>query len=131
MLTYHMSAFIDGEEWKTLMPVTTLENERIFIVGTSAAGKILEITIDGDQAGTYNLSAQPLETKCNAIYKASATANMDDTYISTSGTVTIDNIDDSNKKLSGTFSFTLRKDVSVETVQITGGIFNNIKYLSR
>jgi hypothetical protein len=50
-----------------------------------------------------------------------------DNYLATTGTVTITSIDETNKKISGTFEFTGKKNLT-ESVSITNGTFSNLGY---
>lgn len=119
-----MGATIGGESWSPSLRVTNLTNDYFVITGTAANG-ILAITINGNAAGDYNLSLT--EQKCAATFKKSMTATGDDVYASATGKVTLTKVDTNNKKISGTFNFTLT-NTSLKTISITSGTFNDLSY---
>ena len=123
-LSYRMSATIDGNSWRTLSPLTVLEEGYFVITGTSTSGEVINITIKGMSTGTYKSS----ETNCVGLYYY---ANQDSNsgYISTSGTVELTDVNTGAKKISGAFSFLLKKDLSEETVEISNGVFDNVSYI--
>lgn len=126
LISNKMSAKIDGKEWGTILPVTVLTNNKFIITGTSISGAIINIDIDGDTKGTYAVSLSAVQFV--ATYKASITATAEDIYACTSGTVELTKVDKTAKKISGTFQFTLKKDLTQETISVTNGTFTDISY---
>jgi len=123
--SYHMSATIEGYQWRTLMPATIMQNDKFVITGTSLNGKVLTLTIIGSKPGTYSF----LKGKCMAVYKDSPTLSDDDAFASISGEVSLTEVDEENKKLSGTFSFKMvKKDDALNPLYIQQGVFDGIKY---
>lgn len=121
-----MSATIDGKTWNSLLsPVTVLTSNRFIITGTSSLGEILIIEINGDAAGTY--TANTTAVQCLATYKGSLTTSTTDAWVSALGKVILTNVDKTNKKISGTFEFTLMRNLT-ETKTVSGGTFTDISY---
>jgi hypothetical protein len=123
--SYHMSATIDGNQWRTLMPATVMQKDKYVITGTSLNGKVLTLTIMGNEPGTYSF----LKGKCMAVYKDSPTLSDDDAFASISGEIFLTEVDEENKKLSGTFSFKMiKKEDALNPIYIEQGVFDGIKY---
>jgi hypothetical protein len=124
-----MSATIDGKSWDSLLRTTIWQtNSNTFVItGTSLTGEILVVTTYGSTAGTYELSVLPVKAQCAGSYKASATTSSGDIYVSSAGTVVLSKVDKTAKKISGTFSFTLVKNLS-DTKTVTNGVFTDLSY---
>ena len=121
-----LSAKISGKSWNAAVRVSTLTSDVFVITGTSALGEVLVITIKGNSPDLYELNLTSLE--CNATYKKSAlSTSTEDIYNSISGRVNLTKVDMVNKKISGTFDFTLVK-LSVETVSVSEGTFNDLEF---
>jgi hypothetical protein len=121
-----MSATIDNVSWQTISRVTVLQNGIFNITGTSIDGKILNITIKGDQEGTYQLGLTSLQ--CGAVYKQSATTSTDDAFASVTGNVVLTDVNTTDHKISGTFEFSLMKELTLTPMTITDGKFENLFY---
>lgn len=125
-----MKATIDGTSWSSVTRVTKhIASTKMFtIVGTSASGDVIDITIRGDEVGNYSSSTSidSASAQVGGIYKPDASAATTDFFVSTSGSVSITEIDESEQTISGTFSFTMSK--LTETKSITNGEFKNLKY---
>jgi hypothetical protein len=128
-----MSATIDNKAWTAVVRVTELQTtSNLFVIsGTSVTGEIFIVTIYGSETGTYALSADPPKAACLGTYKASATAAANDIYVSSSGKVTLSKVDKTAKIISGTFEFTLRKDLTGDTKSVTKGVFSNLSYIEK
>lgn len=120
-----LSAKIDGKSWNASFRVTNLTGNVFVITGTSITGEILAITINGDSPDLYQLGLGNLE--CAATYKGSALASTDDIYQSVSGKVNLTKVDKTNKKISGTFDFSLAK-LSLTSISVSNGTFNDLEY---
>lgn len=120
-----MSAVIDGVEWNSATRVNVLEEGKFIITGTSLDGKSLSITIFGSAEGVYELNLT--STKVAAVYKESINMTTEDAYISVSGEVELTEVDTSRKKISGTFSFIVVRNLT-NTINITEGEFTNLTY---
>jgi len=140
ILATKMSAKIDNVEWKSVFRQTTLVHMESFdvitILGTSgvteATGSSILITIRGSEAKTYDLKSTVIggAFQCEVIYKESFSVSLDDAYVGSSGTVNLTKVDTENKKISGTFSFTMRKSNDLtQTKTISEGKFDNITYV--
>lgn len=116
-----MSATIDGTKWSTITRVTVQKEDNFIITGTSSSGEVLIITILGTDEGSYDV---PL--KCDAAYKESASVDLEDAAVATSGSVILSEVNTSDKKISGTFSFNILKDGN--TMDISSGVFNDLSY---
>ncbi len=121
------SAQIGGKNWSAAVRPTTLANHIFVISGTSALGEVLIITVNGDAPDLYEFNISNL-LGCNATYKKSvlSTSN-DDIYTSISGKVNLTKVDKVNKKISGTFEFSLVK-LSVQTLLVKNGTFTDLEY---
>jgi hypothetical protein len=120
-----MSALIDDEEWNSVTRVTILEEGKFIITGTSLNGKILTITIFGTTEGKYELSLT--SAMAGAIYKESASMSTDDAYVSATGEVNLTDVNNSKKRISGTFSFIAIRNLT-NTINITEGEFKDLLY---
>lgn len=130
-----MEASIDGSSWKALTRLTILESDFFTITGTSANGDVVSIIIMGTTEGTYSLdiSVTGAETQVGGFYKPASAMGDSDNYIITKATVVLSDVDSSTKKISGTFELTVTKTEivggsSIESLEITNGIFDNLKY---
>lgn len=121
-----MSAKIDGTQWDSSARVTVLEADKFVITGTSLSGEVIAITILGSDEGTYTLAITPPSAECSALYKASASTSTEDAYVSSKGEVVLTKVDKTNKKISGTFKFTVTR--LTETMEITEGEFEDLSY---
>ena len=125
-LTASMSATIDGNSWTAVTRVTVRESGKFNITGTSIDGQVINLTTFSDSVKTYTLQP-PTSMQFSGLYNPDATAPATDNYLATTGTVTITSIDETNKKVSGTFEFTGKKNLT-ESVSITNGTFSNLGY---
>ena len=123
-----MTATINDTAWSAFTRVTKhYHSTNLFvIVGTDTDGKILSITIKGNQVGTYNSSTSidSLSAQVGAIWKPNSNE-----YISNKGTVEITEIDTIGKKISGTFNFDVVNTSDFnDGFTITSGKFTNLGY---
>ncbi len=125
---YKMSASIDGKEWYTIAPVGDLSSGILVITGVSLTGEIIAVTVNGETAGTYNISALPPIAQCLGTYKATISQTSVDTYISTTGKVVLTKLDKTTKLASGTFEFSLinTANMALPPKQITVGTFTDV-----
>jgi hypothetical protein len=126
ILDIGMDANIDGTEWVSITRVTLLNSDKFTITGTSSAGDILVITIDGSTTGTYTLNPLLSKTQCGCTYKQSLSSASGDWYLSVEGKVTLSEVDKTNKKISGIFEFSLLNGTTYKPV--TNGAFRNLSY---
>ncbi len=120
-----MSALIDDEEWNSVTRLTILEEGKFIITGTSLNGKILTVTIGGTTEGIYELSLS--SAMAGAVYKESASMSIEDAYVSATGEVNLTDVNNSKKRISGTFSFIAIRNLT-NTINITEGEFKDLLY---
>ena len=127
-LSASMKCKVNGSQWTALSRVTTLQGTTLLVNGTGSLGSdVLNITVPSAGVGTFNLSTvQPISAQFSATY-TNDTGNTDSLYTATSGTVTITKFDQTNKRVSGTFSFTAR-NLAMATKTITEGTFTELEY---
>jgi uncharacterized protein DUF6252 len=128
-----MEATVDGSAWKALTRVTIHESGYFNITGTSAAGDIVNILIMGDTEGSYSLdlSVSGVEAQVGGVYKPAAAMSDSDNYVVTKATVVLTDVNSRDKKISGTFELEVTKTEGttiIETLEITNGEFENLKY---
>jgi hypothetical protein len=119
LLPTKMSAFINGDTWKSATQVSLLQSGNLSITGTDLNGRVIEIIIHGNSKGTYNI----VGAQCVCAYKSSLTATGNDVYAGISGSVTLTSA--SSTTISGTFDFICKRNLT-ETVEITNGQFTNL-----
>ena len=124
-----MSANIDDTTWTTITRVTKHYTglHTFVITGTSTSGRVLAITVKGETTGTYTSSTDINDpsAQVGAVWKPSSSVN----YVSKSGTVTFSEINSSDSKLTGTYSFEMvnTNDIT-DVINIESGKFDNIKF---
>lgn len=128
-----MTAKIDGEKWTSRFRATVMKDSAIVITATNKLskdeGQQIAITIFGTNEGRYLLSADSVSAQCGAVYKPDASVEDESQYfLSKSGEVRVKSLDTENNKISGTFEFSMIKDVSGKTIEITEGEFNELRY---
>jgi hypothetical protein len=121
-----MSAAIDGTAWETITRATVQQDGKFVITGTSVTGKILIITIFGTQEGTYVLGTG--SAQCAAVYKESATTSTEDAFASISGKVILTSANTTKHKISGTFQFSLIRQITATPMVVADGKFENLLY---
>ena len=122
-----MSATIDNQEWLGIAPKGILTKGVLNITCTSLDGKLINITVNGDKVGTYDLDILLLKTQCGIVYKpVIATGEEASSLIGNKGKVVITKFDTSKKRVSGTFEFNLANATAIG--QITKGTFSDVSY---
>ena len=122
-----MKATVNDTAWTAITRVTkffTTTNSFV-ITGTSTDGKIMIVTIRGEEVGTYTTSVE-LENpsaQVGAVWRANST-----NYFSNKGTVEITKLDKTKKEISGTFSFDLISSSDPVGFSVTSGTFSNLEY---
>jgi hypothetical protein len=122
-----MSASIDGNSWKSDIASGTIQNGYINITGKNNAGETITLTLNGTTKATYTLNNGTMHVGVYQKTNGSLgyTTNASGT---TGGTVTVTEIDEANKTISGTFSFSAEEPSSGNKVSVTAGKFNKVKY---
>jgi len=123
-----MSAKIDGNEWSTIIRSCTKNANTIVLNGVSLDGKIIEINISPNIATEVLSINKDYTIPITSFYKKQATISTNDIYFSTNGTVRLSLMDQTNKLISGTFSFSAMS-ISFGVASITNGSFTNISYV--
>lgn len=124
-----MSAFVDGTAWDADM-VSAVHLQNIFnISGINDDGTSIIITLDGLQTGEYVSNA----TTANVLLwsPGSGALGFSSQADSVSGKVVITQIDDVDSLVSGTFSFTAAEPSSGSMVEVTEGVFTDVRYTSQ
>jgi hypothetical protein len=125
-LAPNMSATIDEDSWTSLTRASILTDDGISITASSTSGETLILTILGDSAGIYDLNLT--SAKCGAVYKETLSQSTSDAWVSSSGQINLTEVNTSDKKISGTFHFQMKQDLSSTVIEISDGVFNNLKY---
>ncbi len=130
--TASMSAKVDGNSWSAVTRVTKhfTNSQKFIISGTTSNGEVMVITVFGDAVGTYtsSTSIDSLSAKVGCVWQPDASSPATDNYVSQSGTVTFSTVNTTDKKVSGTFSFTLMDQSLTTTKNITEGKFKDLSY---
>jgi hypothetical protein len=130
LLTAKMTATVKGESWSATTQTAAKTASTITIAGTqistSLTSSIISITINGITADSYNVGVTG--KICTATYTPNA-SSPSKSYLSSSGTVKISEINTSKKTISGTFSFTCIDGIlTSDSVVIKNGSFSGIGY---
>jgi hypothetical protein len=121
-----VTAFINGDTWKSITQVATIVSDKLNITATDAQGRIISMVVNGTSKGTYELNVA--KQQCELVYKATPT-NSADYYGGVSGTITITAA--SSTQVSGTFDFVCTRSlVPAESITITNGQFTNLKIIN-
>ena len=129
LLSFKFKASIDGQEFKSATPLATMYQDKIIIEATSLSGQSILLTINGTQAGTYAISASPALVQFAGVYKQSINSSSDDAYLASDGNIIITDIDTQNNRITGTFEFTVRRNLT-ESITVSNGQLIGIKYLN-
>ena len=128
-LSASMKCKVNGSQWTAITRVTTLQGSNLLVNGTTSTSgtDALNITVFNAGVGTFNLStAVPVSTQFSATY-TNDTGTTDSLYTAYSGTVTITKFDQTNKRVSGSFSFQA-KNMALASKTITEGTFTELEY---
>jgi len=128
-------AKIDGVQWVAAdnAKSATLLSGVIYITGVSSDNKVITITLFGQTTGTYPLDQNSTGIAAyneitNGIVTSSFATNESSDPSKASGSVTITEIDATNKTITGTFYFN-GYDANAGTGKvITEGVFNKLPY---
>jgi len=130
------SATVNGSTWEASMigSGAVFSDGNIVITGIKGGlngetSQSITLSVFGNVTGTYQLNPMTLTTQAAFTYATnlSSTATLADTYIGTTGTVTITEISDN--KISGTFNFnSATAAVPPVSATITNGKFENLNY---
>jgi len=133
-----LSCTIDGTQFNSLLRTNTKgaisdwDKNGFVLVSTDAGGKYLTLLIAGDSEKEYGLELNIFSAKagCTVIYNAGGEDGEDTgKYTGTAGKITVTEIDEEEKLISGTFSFTLVNVAdATKTIQITDGVFEYLSY---
>ncbi len=127
-----MAAEIDGTEWNaanaTITDLNVAGNRTLTINGAQLGSEVSTLNVSVTAVngaalgtGTYAIGDDGTDNVFGTgAYSPSSTTQS--TFLATSGTLTIDSIDDDGAR--GTFSFTAERPGSGETVTVASGRFN-------
>lgn len=124
-----MNCLVDGQLWESTNASGIIQNGIMNVTGQiTSTGELITITFDDDIVGSYGLG--PNEGNA-AIYKESLTATSSYASHTTggSGIASVDEIDVTNKTITGTFEFEGKEPVSGTVRSITDGIFTELAYI--
>ena len=120
------SCKIDGIQWTAFTRVTSNTAGGFTINGSALQGDALDITIAGETTGTYTLGT--LQYNFTASYSPVA-SNTDSLYTAINGTVEVTEIDQTNRRISGTFFFNaINVKNNALNKSITDGVFTSLAY---
>ena len=127
--TASMTATVNDTAWTSVTRVTkNYTNLNTFVItGTSTDGKVIAVTVKGNEVGTYtsSTSIDSASAQVGAIWKPSSSLN----YVSKNGNVKITDINTTDLRISGTFSFEVVNSSDLnDSFEITSGKFENVKY---
>lgn len=130
-------ADVNGVQW---LAADTLKSASILagfinLTGISADDRQLSIMLNDTIPGTYTLDQQStsvafygsIDSTANFIYSTNQGADASQA----GGTVTVTQIDPINHTISGTFSFTVFRDVDGKQLQLANGVFLKLPYASQ
>ncbi|PZR13473.1 MAG: hypothetical protein DI539_19390 [Flavobacterium psychrophilum] len=124
---------VDGVQWiADKIATASIENGTLTITGLDNGGKSLHIELADNGAANYSLNQQTVDyatvtdtKEANPVaYATDGGQNANDA----GGEVIVTNIDQTNKTISGTFSFKVYRDADSKQLVITEGSFENLKY---
>jgi len=123
-----MSATVNDTAWSAFTRVTKhYPSTNLFvIVGTDTDGKVLSLTVKGDEKGIYtsSTSIDSLSAQVGAVWKPKSGQ-----YVSNKGTVEITEINTAEKKISGTFNFdVINTSDLTDGFTVASGKFTNLGY---
>lgn len=117
---------INGSTWTALTRITTHQAGTFAITGSSLQSDALNITVLSDSPGTYPLGT--LNYNFSATYSPVAN-NTDSVYQAMNGSLTLSTVDNTNKKISGTFQFNaINVKNNTLDIAVTNGIFESLSY---
>ncbi len=99
------TATVDGKDWKVKNTVTTIENEKVMIVAVGEDGSTITINLDSDLALTYTLDSKSLGSSASWVLSDKSTILSTANQASAGGEVSIDEINEGKKTITGTFKF--------------------------
>ena len=120
-----MSATIDDVDWNASVRLTVLDSMGFLITGTSLSGDMIALTVFGTTEDKYVLSLDSISAEFEGVYTSGISLN--DVYTAVEGEVELTEIDSTDMKISGTFSFTAM-DTEGTTIIIKDGKFDNLTY---
>ncbi len=121
-----MTCKIDGVQWTALTRVTTNTAGGFSINGSALQSDALDITIVGETTGTYTLGT--MQFNFTASYSPVA-SNTDSLYTAINGTVVLSEVDQTNRRVSGTYVFNaINVKNNALNKSITDGVFTSLSY---
>lgn len=124
-----MTGKIDDRNWTSTSASASVLDGRISITGQAAPGGEGITLLLAATKGTYSLAPGSFHA---GVYQKTTTGTgyMSQYTSEAGGTVTITEIDEANKTISGTFSMNVKNGMADDKVTITEGKFNKVKYVS-
>ncbi len=124
--TREFSAKIDGKSWSSSQTQASIYNGSITIVGEAIDGSIITISLNGDSVGVYGMDQSSPST---CIYSSGSGKGFTTAGgASGDGQVLIEEINNTENKMSGSFHFTGVRSSDDSVVNVTEGRFVNIPF---
>ncbi|GAA4882952.1 hypothetical protein GCM10023311_01330 [Flaviramulus aquimarinus] len=124
----------DGGTFEADNSVATVINDVINITGIkTGTNEAIVLTLFGNTEGTYQLGVAQNQVEINgAIYNTNITGTGDTwiavtDFVTSQGEVTVSEIDEVSKTISGTFFFT-GHSVSMSSKEFVSGVFTNVSF---
>lgn len=119
-----MNASIGGVEWTADAPAAVVSSDRITVTGISGKQSIT-LTVETKTTGNYKITPNAIT---GAVYVANTDSASTKTYISTSGTLTVSDINTKSKRVSGSFVFKAFTPDLKDSISVSNGQFTYVKY---
>lgn len=123
--TGSLSATINGVNWTADQSAMAISSGLMNISGLDASGKIITLTLNTEQAGTFTLNQTLLHAGAYVEFSG-AVAHTSNATPEVGGTVTVTEINLDEGWASGTFSFKAFRFTDNTTVEITNGVFTKV-----
>lgn len=134
-------ASVDGEAFKSSETLGASMVDGTFNITATedSSGESISITVSNASEGTFDIGGlDAVALQNGAVYMEAGSSNA---FLAGmeggSGEIQITEIDEENKTVTGTFSFTAVRssfdsngDITLETVEVTGGAFTDIPYIA-
>lgn len=131
-----IQAKVDGNAWRSVNASATIHGDGLFIMGTADDQSSLRITLKAKAVGTYTIlgSVNGAQPETEILYFPADFSQSNGFYSSFSygnqniGTLTVQQVDEVNKTVSGTFTCKLKRFQPTELEIEISGSFNRVPY---
>ncbi len=118
-ITPSVTAKVSGQDWTTNIAAGV--NSTIYVITASKDREAIILTIPTKTVGVY-----PIDGLANMASYVADIDSLSNTYIAYSGSIEIKDMNFARTQFNGTFEFTAVSAGLLDTIQVTGGIMNNI-----